>query len=141
MDKNIAAILRQDARTIGVRFTDERTGELGAKVYTYVTDIEFQIGDKAIVEAREQLKVVEVCRVDTDLEIEPNSDTTYKWIVGKVNTDRYFANLEKNREIERTLAVAYRNSMRQSYAAQILAGVDEDQRSRLGDLLGGQNNG
>lgn len=139
MDKNIAALLRADAKTVGVKFQAQDDGvTANRKTYTYVTDIQFEEGDRAVVMVGEVLKVVEVVRVDADLEIEPNSDVQYKWIVCKVDRAGFDANLEKNREIERTLAVAYRNNMRHSYTAQILAGVDDAQRQQLTALLGKQ---
>lgn len=126
MDKNIAAILRQDARTIGVQF-DDGFGQK-SKAYTYVTSVPVAVNDTVVVPSgsEDNFKLATVCRVDSDLEIEPNSSTRFKWIVGKVDFDAYANNMERNKEIERHLATAYRANARQAYAQQFLAGASPE---------------
>lgn len=126
MDKNIAAILRQDTRTIGVRF-DESYGS-SSKAYTYVTSVPLEVGDTVVVPSGsdDNFKLATVCRVDNDLEIEPNSSIRYKWIVSKVDFDSHSKNMERNKEIERQLATAYRANARQAYAQQFLVGASPE---------------
>lgn len=126
MDKNIAAILRQDTKTIGVVFGD---GFNQTKAYTYVTsESGIEVGDTVIVPSGsdDNYKLATVSRVDDDLEIEPNSTVAYRWIVCKVSFDSYANNLARNREIEKKLAGAYRTNARQAYAQQFLVGASED---------------
>jgi hypothetical protein len=124
MDKNIAAILREDARTVSVCF-DITGNELLGKLYTYVTHLDLAVDDLVIVPAgSDDLKVAKVALVADDLEIEPNSDIKYRWIVAKVDVEAHRANMARNKEIEAMLAHSYRMNARQAYAAQFLTGAD-----------------
>lgn len=138
MDKNIAAILREDTRTVGIVFNASRVSPVtvcGAKVqprpisaeYTYVTDLKLSIGDAVVVPVGDDgdIKVAYVSRVDEDLEIEPNSDIKFKWVVSKINMDDYLKSEARNAEIERGLANIYRTNARRAFAQQLLAGADE----------------
>ena len=153
MDKNIAALLREDTRTVQVSFDqiaedfDEdvpapkgyatnRPKAPGAKLYTYVTDLTLALGDTVIVEARGNLSLAFIRDVHDDVKIEPNSDITYKWVVAKVDLSGHAENVRRNSEIEQTVTEAYRNNMRRSFAQQILAGVDDAHRDGLARLLG-----
>jgi hypothetical protein len=122
MDKNIAAILREDARTIGVTFGDEFAG---SKSYTYITDIALEVGDTVIVPSGsdDRFKMATVDRVDDDLEIQPNANMKYRWIAGKVDFAAYQRNMERNAEIEKLIAKTYRTNARQAYAQQFLVGA------------------
>lgn len=126
MDKNIAAILRKDTRTIGVRF-DDNFGN-SSKEYTYVSCAAVAVGDTVVVPSGsdDEFKLATVSRVDEDLEIEPNATVRYKWVVGKIDFDSYNQNIERNREIERQLSSVYRAHARQAYAQQFLAGVSPE---------------
>jgi hypothetical protein len=126
MDKNIAAILRKDTKTVGVTFDDTVNGR--SKAYTYVTHLDLAVGDTVIVPAGqdEYYKMATIARVDDDLEIEPNATTYYRWVVCKVDFNAHFQNMERNREIERQLATAYRTNARQAYAQQFLSGASPE---------------
>ena len=121
MDKNIAAILREDTKTCKVTFS----GVVG-NAYTYITHIPLEVGDWVVVPVGQNadLKVVEVESVDDDLNVEPNCDTKYKWVVCKIDMDAHRDNMARNREIESMLASTYRVNARQAYAQQFLAGAD-----------------
>lgn len=161
MDKNIAALLREDTRTVRVSFcqiaedfdttdvdegplatgmrkgyTTQRSKPANAKLYTYVTDLPLAIGDTVVVEARGEIALAFVRSVDDDVKIEPNCDIAFNWVVAKVDLTGHAQNMARNAEIERTVAEAYRNNMRRSFAAQILAGVDDNHREGLAKLLG-----
>lgn len=94
MDKNIAAILRKDARTVSVSFN-------GAdRTYTYITNLDFEVDDYAVVEVGGALKVVQIVSVAPDLRIAPGSDIQFKWIVAKVDFTEYEKNVRRNAHIE-----------------------------------------
>lgn len=153
MDKNIAALLREDARTVHVVFDGDASVDLGEpgprvstpeglkfapgrfKSYTYVTHLSVEIGDQVLVHARNEVKVVRVTHVDDVVKIEPNSPTEYKWVIAKVDMAAHEANLARNFAITAAVSDAYRNNLRRSFAAQILSGVPEDQRLAIENLL------
>jgi hypothetical protein len=132
MDKNIAAILRNDTTTVSVKFDDEPR----AKTYTYVTDIPLDDGDHAVVMVGEEFKVVKVVEKHDELRIEPNSDVHYKWIVCKVDRNRFDANIEKNQQIEKTVGRAYQAQLRRSFASAVLASLPDETRGALAGVLG-----
>lgn len=159
MDKNIAALMRQDTRTVQCAFpalppdlaADAEIREAFAsghvastlkapdtKPYTYVTDLLLVPGDVVVVEANGSLKLVVVRTVDDDVKIEPNSDITYKWVLAKVDLSGYAATAKRNAEIEQVVSEAYRHNLRRSFASQILAGIDDANRDRVAALIGGK---
>lgn len=159
MDKNLAALMRQDTRTVRVVFgalapdlaavpgmaEAFASGHVAAtpkapdtKDYTYVSDISLMPGDVVVVEARGALAVATVRTVDEDVKIEPNSDTKYNWILAKVDFTAYAATAQRNAELEQVVSAAYRTNLRRSFASQILAGVDDANRDRVAALIGGK---
>lgn len=157
MDKNIAALLRQDTKTVHVSFDQvandfdelnhiesptskkyaaQSTKPPSAKTYLYVTDMNLAIGDTVIVDARGNLALAFVHVVDDDVKIEPNSNTQYKWVIAKIDLTSHVSNMERNVQIEQAVAEAYRNNVRRSFAQQILSGVDDAHRNSLQRLLG-----
>jgi hypothetical protein len=124
MDKNIAAILREDARTVAVCF-DITDSDLLGKLYTYVTHLALAANDLVIVPVgSDDLKVAKVVTVSDDLDIEPNCDIKFRWVVAKIDVESHKANIARNKEIEAMLAHSYRMNARQAYAAQFLTGAD-----------------
>jgi hypothetical protein len=134
MDKNIAALLRTDTRTIEVLMYGDSTR--APKAYTYVTDLDIAVGDKVVVDANGDLRLVEVAVVHDGVNIEPNSNVQYKWIISKVDTTRYDANMAKNKEIEQMVGKNYQQNLRRGFAEQILNGMDAKGRSAVTKLLG-----
>lgn len=123
MDKNIAAILREDTKTCSICF--ELDSDTLGRAYTYITHLDVSVGDIVVVPvASSGWKVGKVISIDDDLLIEPNGENKFKWIICKVDMDAYRANQERNREIEQMLAASYRVSARQAYAAQFLTNAD-----------------
>jgi acetolactate synthase small subunit len=124
MDKNIAAILREDAKTCTVAFQNEN-GSMSA-AYTYVTHLALEVGDLVVVPSgnHNSLKIAEVMTVDDDLEIEPNSDIKYKWVADVIDVKAARENRDRNMEIEKMLASTYRVNARQAYAQQFLSNAD-----------------
>lgn len=124
MDKNIAAILREDATTCSVSFFNENGGQ--SRGYTYITHLPVKQGDFVIVPAgsHDLWKIGEVLSVDDELDIAPNSDIKYKWVVDVIDAEAYRENNQRNLEIEKMLAQTYRLNARQAYAQQFLQNAD-----------------
>ena len=111
MEKNLAAFLREDTKTVGVRFikdTFSRDTEnfqmtlvgtenveaypLSNKEYTYITDLELQVEDHVIVFVHDAPKVAIVTRVDEAVNIAPKDNIEYKWIACRVDYSQYKGN-------------------------------------------------
>jgi hypothetical protein len=125
MDKNIAAILREDTKTISVQFSNEN-GMPSSRNYTYITHLNVKVGDFVVVPSggNDLWKICEVMSVDEELDIEPNADIKYKWVVDVIDKDAAHANQQRNKEIENMLAQSYHRNARQAYAQQFLTGAD-----------------
>lgn len=123
MDKNIAAILREDTKTVKVTFEDSYEGR--SKPYTYVTNLDLVAGDRVIVASGNDTnyKMATVHSVDSDLEVQPNASLKYKWVVAKIDFEGYLKNMARNEEIEKLISKTYRTNARQAYAQQFLAGA------------------
>lgn len=163
MEKNIAALLREDTKTVHVSYElglaefedlDDFEGPstftakpAGAKslpmragerrLYTYVTHLDVKAGDTVAVEASGQLNLATVIRVDEQTEIEPNSTIAYKWVIDKVDMVAFEENAKRNAEIERTVGAAYRQNLRRSFAQAVLGNLPEGEREGLTKLLQG----
>lgn len=134
MDKNIAALLRTDTRTVEVLLYTDSTR--APKAYTYVTDLDLQVNDKVVVDANGEYKLAEIAAVHDGVNIEPNSSMQYKWIISKVDTTQYDANMAKNKEIEQMVGKNYQQNLRRGFAEQILNGMDAKGRNAVTKLLG-----
>jgi hypothetical protein len=77
-------------------------------------------------------------RVDEDVDIEPNSAITYKWVVAVVDLEQYVKTMERNKTITDAVAVAYKDNLRRSFAQQILSVMPEDKRLALEQLTKGK---
>lgn len=131
MDKNIAAILRNDAKTVVVKFAVEKD-----TLYTYVTDLDFKAGDLALVHGfGGKLAVVTVIEAHAELMIEPNSDIRFAWIAGKVDLTQYEANVLRNQTIEKTISESYKARMRQAFTESIMAQLPADASDSIKSLL------
>jgi hypothetical protein len=153
-EKNIAAFLRDDAKTITVRFINDKfkgersnetllgvDWELSPIAYTYVTDLDFAKGDLAIVYAVGVLKVVLVEEVHDGVEIEPNDSTHYKWVVSKLDMAPYMANIKKNSEITSTVTHAYKQNLKQQFRSVVLANISEEAKAKLLNIMNPQVEG
>lgn len=152
MDKNLAALMCKNTKTVHVRFWQSkeaylennpnslelgtvRKDELSPKRYTYVTDLEVEVDDWLIVLVAGQPKVVLVEEVDNDLLIEPNDTTAYKWIVAKIDLSYYQKLVSRNEEITYIVASAYKKNLRQQFQGLLLAGTDSKVQERLQSLI------
>lgn len=140
MDKNIAAILREDAHTVSVTFATDFEPDVpfGGRCYTYVTDVHLEAGDLVVVEVQSgtKLSLGRVVKVDDDLNIEPNSDIKYSWIVARVDTKTHSENMVRNAAIEKSIGSSYRKQMRRAMANQILSDMPESGKVEMQRLLG-----
>lgn len=153
MDKNIATFLREDTKTVGVRFIQNNFDKknkgyrpmtimgddmyrLSDKVYTYVTDLDLKEKDLVLVFAQGVPKIVVVDRVDEEISIQPNDDVEYKWIVCKIDLTQYNENLMKNAEIVRTVGQSYKKNVRRQFQAMMTEGLEEADRVKLLSIVG-----
>ena len=119
MDKNIAAIVRKDTKTVVVSFG-------GPKNYVYVTNLELQVGDVVVVKSTSGFSTATVTEVHDDLQIEPDSDTKYIWVVAKVDFTTYDATQLENATIEAQVSKAYQGNLRRTYRQQVLSGLSSE---------------
>ena len=154
MEKNLAAFLREDTKTVGVRFIkdlfansanyqqtllgeDSNPIQLSTREYTYVTDIPLEVGDNVIVFAQDIPKVVIVTRVDDILNLNPKDTIEYKWVVSKVDYTSYNENAKKNEVITDFVRSAYRKNVKAQFKEIVLAGLDAKGKKTLSNLLKG----
>ncbi len=150
MDKNIAAFMRDDVNTVGVRFfkdtrftEDHHTkgtftllgedypAQYSDKVYTYITDIAFKEGDIATVIVAGIPRHVKIVRVDDDLAIDPKDSIEYKWVVSKLSIAEYEENIRKNKALTDLIAGAYKKNLRQQMKQVLLAELSDEAREQL----------
>ena len=136
MDKNAAALLREDTRTVQVQFKAEGQNAQALKLYTYVTSLPVKPGDFAIVETSGVLKVVEVIHVHDEAKIEPNSDMAFKWLKAIVDFSPGEEEQALNRQIEEKIAAAYKVSLRRPFAQSVLSVLPKGEQAALKALLG-----
>lgn len=133
IDPNIAAIMRDDATTVEVSF-----GAVGEMPYTYITSVKLELEDYVVVPGKAGgFTVGKVVGVHDDLQLPPNADITYKWVVAKLDLTNYNANLARNATIEQAVADAYQTNARQSMRAAVMAGMAPDAMQRLQAAISG----
>lgn len=134
IDPNIAAIMRDDATTVEVSF-----GAEGERAYTYITSIKLELEDYVVVPLGKLggFTVGKVVAVHDDLQLPPNADITYKWVVAKLDLTDYNTNLARNATIEQAVADAYQTNARQSMRAAVMAGMAPDAMQRLQAAISG----
>lgn len=141
MDKNIAAFLRENTKTIVVNFQVD-TGK--PKNYTYLTeDATIAAGDWVVVpysprEGCERFSVAYVVKVHDDLCIEPNADEQHHWVVQKLDMKAYDALLKANAQLQSLLSAAYRERMKKSFAQSLLGDLSAEAHAKVALLLGGK---
>lgn len=133
VERNIAALMREDAKTVEVVFNS------GSKTYTYITSLDINPGDHAIVDCGgDGFKVVQIVGVHEDVEIEPNSDTKFKWLVAKFDLEHYKLNEAKNEQIEKVMATGYRTNIRRQFAASVMACLSDEKKAELTAIVSGE---
>lgn len=133
VDPNIAAIMRDDARTVDIKLNGVPNN------LTYVTNLELELDDYVVVPNSKGngFNVGVVVGVHDDLQIPPNADILYKWVVARLDLAEYLANIERNGVIEQSVADAYKNNARQSMRAAVMAGMPQDKLDILQAAISG----
>ena len=156
MEKNLAAFLREDTKTVGVRFIKDTFSQdtqnyqmtlvgtenveaysLSTKEYTYITDLDLQVDDHVVVFVHEAPKVAIVTRVDEVVNIAPKDNIEYKWIACRVDYSQYKENCQKNKQIAEFVSSSYRKNVKEQFKEIILAGLDAKGKKALTNLLKG----
>ena len=133
VERNIAALMREDAKTVEVAFNG------GSKSYTYITSLDIKVGDHAVVDCGgDGFKVVQVLEVHDDVEVEPNSDTKFKWVVAKFDLEHHKSNEAKNEQIEKLMATGYRANIRRHFAANMMACLSDEKKAELTAIVSGE---
>lgn len=70
--------------------------------YTYKADksLGLAVGDYALVHARSELKIVQICEVHDQPQLDPNASYQYKWLVDKVNLAGFKFRQEEQKQAE-----------------------------------------
>lgn len=84
----------------------------------------------------DRLSVARVISVDTDVTIEPNSNTQFKWVVSVIDLVPYAQLMVRNDKLAATIQSAYKKSLRRSFADRVLAELDDSGQNELRKLLG-----
>lgn len=148
MDKNIVAFLREDVKTVNVRFfsdvkigenweaVDRYTRQVAGKEYKYIcTFPNVKMGDLAIVFVGERPALVEVQSVDEAFGVEPNEQREYKYIAAIVDISAYLKLQEQNSLLKQKLAESYRRNTQRSFREQFLGGMEANERQELLEVL------
>jgi len=114
-EKNAVALVRNDTKTVEVEHDSSE------KTYTYVTTFDLEPDDMIVVKNIRGLALGKVVGVHERLEIQPNANITYAYVVAKVDMGPYNRLLEENAQIEKVLADAYRLRAQASFREQMLA--------------------
>ena len=155
MEKNLAAFLREDTKTVGVRFIKDTFSTsteyqmtligtenveaypLSNKEYTYITDLPLEVEDHVIVFVHDAPKVAIVTRVDEAVNIAPKDNVEYKWIACRVDYSQYKENCQKNKQIAEFMSTSYRKNVKEQFREIVLAGLDAKGKKALTNLLKG----
>ena len=156
MEKNLAAFLREDTKTVGVRFIKDTFSQdtqnfqmtlvgtenveaysLSNKEYTYITDLPLEVEDHVIVFVHDAPKVAIVTRVDDVVNIAPKDNVEYKWIAARIDYTKYKENCQKNRQIAEFVSSSYRKNVKEQFREIVLAGLDAKGKKALTNLLKG----
>lgn len=135
-EKNAAAMLRNDTKTLRVNILNPNAPSTGIKDYTYVTHLNLEKDDVVVVPANNTFLLARVMEVDAEVQIQPNSDTVYKWVVAKVDFTAYEANMARNAEIDEVLRKSYQANARRSFQQLLLGNVTPEGQEAIQKLLG-----
>ena len=145
MDKNIAAFLRDDAKTIGVKFFSQKGDNsttlvgldvpVSANTYTYVTDLMLVVGDLVAVFANNRPAIAVVVRVDETLSIEPKEEIAYQWVISRIDLQEFKKNSEKNKTLTDLIAASYKDNMKKQFKEVILAGISDETKQLVNNVI------
>jgi hypothetical protein len=83
----------------------------------------------------DRISVAQVVSIDDGVDIEPDSSIEFKWVIQKLNLTPYFQLLDRNKQLQATVADAYKRNLRKSFAERILGELDDGPRLKLSNLL------
>lgn len=83
----------------------------------------------------DRISVAQIVAIDEGVDIEPDSAIEYKWVIQKLDLAPYFALLDRNKQLQVTVADAYKRNLRKSFAERILGELDDAPRLKLASLL------
>lgn len=121
-DKHMIHLV-QEFYTIDAVFQN-RDGSLGAKHYTFKVpkDLELSRGDQVVVEARGIFQIAEVAQVHKYAKIDYDSAFTYKWVVQRVDVERY----EKIQSFEEAFQQKLEEVLRRRREKQLLETLEQE---------------
>ena len=118
-EKNVAALLDESAFTIQVQFKLAQH----ENTYTYVcNDPSVKVFDNVVVGTgpNDTPKVATVVAVSKTVDIPPNSDIEFKWVMFVLNFDQYRALMARNAQVQAAVANAYKHNLRNQHGSQPL---------------------
>lgn len=148
MDKNIVAFLRTDTKTVKVRFLVDQRDEYSRtntksilgdgsflttsnKEYTYITTFDVKKDDIVVVFAAGNIKLCIITEVHDDVQIQPNDDKQYNYIVDVVDFTKYRELFVMNAELQKMLSKSYQSNARRQFRDIVLAGMDDEARNQI----------
>jgi hypothetical protein len=82
-----------------------------------------------------EFKVVEVVAVHDTVSISPDSDTEYKWIVGRMDLRPWYALMQRNEQLRTMAEDAYKRNLRKAFAERVLGELDSTTAGKMQALL------
>lgn len=143
MDKNIIAFVREDTKTVNVKFFPDsarkvqiENRELAAfRSYKYITTLDLAPGDLVMVVVGFKPEIVEVQSVDAALNIEPDEDIQYKWVMAKIDTSYAKEIEEQNNKLQEIITKSYVDNARQTFRTMFLAALDTKAVAAIGRII------
>ena len=151
MDKNVVAFLRDDVRSIHVRFprdnrnhqdfmkdsdSEYRAELFSPQGYTYLTlDTSIKENDWVVVLVGDLPKCVLVVKVDDGITIDMNSTIKYKYVVDKVDFNPYYKIEADNKNIESLIREKYQQASRRSFKEALLGTLLPEERFLIKQYL------
>lgn len=152
VDKNIVALLREDAFTVQVHFGlgeyeigDSRLvdfmrvthgkGASNTKAYTYLCTFPVKAGDIVVVPSNGEIQLAKVIAVDVEVNIPSDDSIRYKWVIDVINMYRYTQLMQENVRLENAVREAYQRSIKVGLKERLLASMNETDRAAISSLL------
>jgi hypothetical protein len=133
--------LQNNFYTIGVKFPGDYEETYHGKMYTYKVpnDIEFEIGDYAVVRVEgknPEIKIVKVFEIALGDTTDPNAPFKYKWVIQKVELDKYMERLENDRKLNELVAALKNRKLKQSVLDEISTVATPEELAQIKQLSG-----
>lgn len=86
--------------------TNDATLDYKGFCYTFKAEIDsdFQVGDYAVVHARDELKIVKIVQVHHTPKIDIHANFEYKWVIQKINFDAFKSRHQEQKRIDELLS-------------------------------------